>query len=67
MARVCPRTVRMLGTTWLVGGGCSGAMGAAMARDAPPSLQTVVSAMLRTRFEVALAGLDGSGKTSLSR
>ena len=41
-------------------------MGAAIARDAPPALQTLVSALLRTRLEVALAGLDGAGKTTLA-
>ena len=44
-----------------------GSMGAAMARDAPPSLQTLVSALLRAKLEVALAGLDGAGKTTLAR
>lgn len=42
-------------------------MGAMMARDAPPVLQTLVSALLRTKLEVAFAGLDGSGKTTLTR
>lgn len=41
-------------------------MGAAIARDAPPSVQTLVSALLRVRLEVALAGLDGAGKTTLA-
>lgn len=40
-------------------------MGAAIARDAPPALQALVSALLRTRLELALAGLDGSGKSTL--
>lgn len=41
-------------------------MGAAFARDAPPAVQTLVSALLRTRLEVALAGLDGAGKSTLA-
>ncbi|KAL1498931.1 hypothetical protein AB1Y20_013452 [Prymnesium parvum] len=41
-------------------------MGQAIARDAPPSVQAVVSSLLRTKLEVALAGLDGSGKSSLA-
>jgi GTPase SAR1 family protein len=41
-------------------------MGAAIARDAPPVVQTLVSALLRTKIEVALAGLDASGKTTLA-
>lgn len=40
-------------------------MGAAIARDAPPVVQTFVSALLRTKLELALAGLDASGKTTL--
>ncbi len=40
-------------------------MGAAFARDAPPLLQTLVATVLRTRLELALAGLDGAGKTTL--
>ena len=40
-------------------------MGAVMARDGPPMMQTMVSALLRTRMELAVAGLEGSGKTSL--
>jgi signal recognition particle receptor subunit beta len=40
-------------------------MGAAFARDAPPVLQAIVSSLLRTRLELALAGLDGAGKTTL--
>ena len=40
-------------------------MGAAIARDAPPALQALVSALLRTRLELVLAGLDGSGKSTL--
>lgn len=41
-------------------------MGAAFARDAPPTLQTIVSALLRTKLELAIAGLDGSGKSTLA-
>ena len=41
------------------------AVGAMIARDAPPALQTVVSALLRTKLELAIAGLDGCGKTTL--
>ena len=40
-------------------------MGAMIAKDAPPALQTLVSALLRTKLELALAGLDGSGKTTM--
>jgi ADP-ribosylation factor-like protein 8 len=40
-------------------------MGAAIARDAPPVVQTMYSALLRTKLELALAGLDASGKTTL--
>mmetsp|Transcript_35 Transcript_35/g.118 ORF Transcript_35/g.118 Transcript_35/m.118 type:complete len:259 (+) Transcript_35:65-841(+) len=40
-------------------------MGAMIARDAPPALQTMVSALLRTKLELAVAGLDASGKTTL--
>ena len=40
-------------------------MGAAIARDGPPVLQTLVSTLMRTRLELALAGIDGSGKTTL--
>lgn len=42
-------------------------MGQVMARDAPPALQTLVSALLRAKLEIAIAGLDGSGKTTLAR
>ena len=42
------------------------AFGTAIARDAPPSVQTLVSALLRTRLEVAFAGLDGAGKSTLA-
>lgn len=41
-------------------------MGAAIARDAPPALQTIVSALLRTKIELAIAGLDASGKSTLA-
>ena len=40
-------------------------MGAALARDAPPLVQTVYSTLMRTRLEVALSGLDGAGKTTV--
>jgi small GTP-binding protein len=40
-------------------------MGAMIARDAPPALQTLVSALLRTKLELAIAGLDSCGKTTL--
>jgi len=36
-----------------------------LARDGPPVLQTLVSALLRTRLEIAVVGLDGSGKSTL--
>ena len=54
---------------WTDGSRSSGhnkTMGAALARDAPPALQTLVSALLRTKLELALAGLDGSGKTTIA-
>ena len=41
------------------------AFGAVVARDGPPSLQTLVSMLLRVRLELVLAGIDGSGKTTL--
>lgn len=41
-------------------------MGAAIAKDGPPALQTMVSALLRTKLELAIAGLDGSGKTTFA-
>ena len=40
--------------------------GQAWAREAPPVLQHLVSALLRTKLEVALCGLDSSGKSSLA-
>lgn len=40
-------------------------MGALLATQAPPTVQTVWSALMRTKLELALAGLDGSGKTTL--
>ena len=52
----CPSPSRMM----------SCGLGAVIARDAPPSVQTLVSALLRTRLEVALAGIDEGGKTTLA-
>ena len=41
-------------------------MGAAIARDGSVTLQTIVSAIMRTKLELAFAGLDGSGKSTLA-
>lgn len=38
-----------------------------MARDAPPLLQTTISTLLRAKLELAVVGLDGSGKTVLAK
>mmetsp|Transcript_39879 Transcript_39879/g.129640 ORF Transcript_39879/g.129640 Transcript_39879/m.129640 type:complete len:262 (+) Transcript_39879:27-812(+) len=43
-------------------------MGNAVAREAQPVVQRLISRwLLRSRLEVALAGLDGSGKSALAR
>mmetsp|Transcript_36848 Transcript_36848/g.118575 ORF Transcript_36848/g.118575 Transcript_36848/m.118575 type:complete len:250 (+) Transcript_36848:122-871(+) len=41
-------------------------MGNALAREAPPRLQKLLSLITRSRVEVALAGLDDSGKSTLA-
>jgi GTPase SAR1 family protein len=41
-------------------------MGLVLAREAAPPVQRVVSALLRVRIEIAVAGLDGSGKTAIA-
>ena len=41
-------------------------MGHALAREAPARVQRVLSRLNGTQLEIALAGLDGSGKSSLA-
>ena len=40
-------------------------MGAALARHAPPTVQALISTLMRAQLELVVAGLDSSGKTTL--
>jgi len=40
-------------------------MGATLAHHAPPPIQAAISTLMRARLELVVAGLDGSGKTTL--
>ena len=42
-------------------------MGAALARHAPAPVQALISTLMRAQLELVVAGLDGSGKTTLVR